>query len=287
MTEIRKTLIEDHLASKTKATALASLKLGSECSLALWSNSDDEVIYEQTEGHAFSFYLAGGKGSTRLDQDNGHGWPGAICVMPQGHNSRWLVTERIEFLHLYLSDSEIRRLYAQTFDKDSRLLDVREHTFVSAQKLTQFFLNLQDAVYSENTMLAQQSIVSFFYESMTCRLLGELNAPSLSGGLSPKKLKMVKDYCAANLSHNISLKELADLVGLSEYHFQRNFTAQCGVSPHIWLTRLRLEQAKDLIRQNQKMVEIADACGFSSQSHFARTFKRYTGITPGTYSKKL
>lgn len=287
MKEIAKRSIADHLASNSKAHALAHLGMGSECALTVWTNEHDLVSYNQTEGHAFSFYLAGGQGSSRLDTKSGHGWPGAVCVMPQGNNSTWQIGERFSFLHLYLSDQEIRRIFAHTFDKDSRLLDIREQTFVDAGAMAPVFQELYKAVYSEDTLLAEQSIQSFIFESMTSSLLGELKTPNLSGGLSPAKLNKVKDYMRANLSENISLKELAGLVDLSEYHFQRNFTTQCGVSPHIWLTHLRVEHAKELMRQKTKMAEVSDACGFSSQSHFSRTFKTYTGRTPGDYKKSL
>ncbi|WP_417782858.1 helix-turn-helix domain-containing protein [Terasakiella pusilla] len=285
MTEIKKQSVHARL-SQSKATALANLQVGADRALAVWRNTHDLVTYEETDGHTFSFYLAGGKGVRRLDVNSDPGWPGAVCVMPQGHTSLWEVQERIEFLHVYLSDRELRRLYAHTFDKDARLLEVVEQTFVSAQgQLAEVFGQLHQAVYSQNTLLAEEAIVSFFSESMMHRVLGEAKMPSLTGGLPPKKLQLVKDYVISNLSQQVSLKELADLVGLSEYHFQRNFTAQCGVSPHAWLTALRIDHAKDLMRSDMRMADISEACGFANQSHFSRTFKGQTGATPGGYRK--
>lgn len=136
-------------------------------------------------------------------------------------------------------------------------------------------------------MLAEQSISSLICEAVTCGILGELKRPLLTGGLPPRKLKMVKDYVVAKLGQQVSLKELAALVELSEYHFQRNFKAQCGVSPHVWLTSLRIEYAKELMGKNKSLAEVADACAFSSQSHFSRTFKTYTGMSPGAYVRDL
>jgi len=287
MIENVKKSIGNHLASQTKATALSQLKMGCDCSVAVWTNSSDLVSYEHTEGHAFSFYLAGGEGVSRLDRDSGHAWPGSVCVMPQGHSSVWQVEDRIDFLHVYLSDQELRRQFAHTFDKDARLLEVREHTFIDSERLSGAFLQLRAAAYDGNQMLAEEAIAALICDAATSNVLGELLHPALTGGLSPRKLNLVKEYMAANLDRNITLKELANLVNLSEYHFQRNFKAQCGVSPQVWLTRLRVDHAKELMRQNQNLAQIADACAFSSQSHFSRTFKKYTGASPGVYVRNL
>lgn len=279
--------IGNQLASQTNARALSQLTMGRDCALALWTNRSDVVSYEHTEGHAFSFYLAGGEGVSRLDIDSGPGRPGVMCIMPQGHSSTWQVNDRLDFLHVYVSDQEIRRQFAHIFDKDARLLEVRERTFIDSAELSGVFFQLQNAVSTGQPILAEQSISSLICEAVTCGILGELKRPLLTGGLPPRKLKMVKDYVVANIGQNISLKKLAALVGLSEYHFQRNFKAQCGVSPHVWLTSVRIEYAKELMRRNQSLAEIADACAFSSQSHFSRTFKTYTGMSPGAYIRDL
>ena len=246
------------------------------------------MTYEHTEGHTFSFYLSGGEGVSRVDlgREN-HGWAGAVCVMPQGYSSTWQVKEPFEFLHVYVSDQELRRQFAQIFDKDARLLDVREQTFIPSGGLSSIFLNLQNAVASEDYINAQEAISTLICGAFTLNVMGELKTPALTGGLSLRNLKRVKDYVIANLDQNISLKDLADLVHLSEFHFQRNFKAQCGVSPHVWVTWLRVEQAKELMRKKESLAQISHACAFSSQSHFTRTFKKYTGMSPGVYMKEI
>lgn len=287
MSKTVKTSIGSTLASKTNAKALSQLQMGKDCTITVWTNSHGLVTYDQAEGHTFSFYLAGGEGVERIDRNKAQGWPGSICIFPEGHCSDWEVTDRIDFLHVYLSDEELRRQFAHMFDKDARLLDVREHVFIESDQLAVAFKQVQHALCEQSPMFAEEAVSTLICESMAAQVLGDMKRPVLTGGLLPKKLNLVKDYVAENLSEAISLKELAALVNLSEYHFQRNFKAQCGVSPHIWLTKLRIEHAKELIRQKQNLAEIATACAFSSQSHFSRTFKKYTGTTPGAYIRSI
>ncbi|MDV7338911.1 AraC family transcriptional regulator [Terasakiella sp. A23] len=287
MNKAVKKSVGTHLETQSNAKMLSHVKVGGDCALTIWTNDSGQVSYDRTEGHTFSFYLNGGQGVSRLDHGKVQGWPGSICVFPQGHSSSWEINERFEFLHVYLSDQELRRQFAQTFDKDARLLDVREHTFINSDQLKQAFVQLQNAAFDEDPMYAEEGVTSLLCEAMASDVLGEFRRPSLTGGLSPKNLKIVKDYVMANLDRPITLRELAALVNLSEYHFQRNFKAQCGVSPHVWMTHLRIDHSKHLMGQKQSLADISSACAFSSQSHFSRTFKSYTGMTPGAYLKNL
>jgi AraC family transcriptional regulator len=60
-----------------------------------------------------------------------------------------------------------------------------------------------------------------------------------------------------------------------------------GISPHQYLLQQRVERAKQLLKQrNLSIVDIAFQCGFNSQSHFTRCFRKWTGITPKAYQQE-
>ncbi|NJK27486.1 MAG: helix-turn-helix transcriptional regulator [Coleofasciculaceae cyanobacterium SM2_3_26] len=100
-------------------------------------------------------------------------------------------------------------------------------------------------------------------------------------GLSPKDLNLVREYIANHKSHPITIGELAALVCLSEYHFIRSFKKSAGMTPYRYILHKRLELARDLILDTKmRLVDIAIACGFSSQSHMTRLFKRHFHQTP-------
>ena len=69
---------------------------------------------------------------------------------------------------------------------------------------------------------------------------------------------------------------------LSLAHFSPAFKASVGITLHAWLQASRINTAKELLQQPAlSHAEIAVRCGFADQSHFKRTFKRVTGLTPG------
>jgi AraC family transcriptional regulator len=101
------------------------------------------------------------------------------------------------------------------------------------------------------------------------------------GGLPKYKLRRAIEYMQDRLSENISLQEIAQEVGMSQYYFCRLFKQSTGRSPYQYLIQQRVEKAKRLLQQNQlSTAEIALAVGFCDQSQLTRHFKRMTGLTP-------
>lgn len=111
-------------------------------------------------------------------------------------------------------------------------------------------------------------------------------AAVVRGGLSPAQLRKAKDRLMADLSARVGLDELARACGLSRSYFAHAFKATTGVAPHQWLTRRRIERAKELLLKSSKSVEeVALECGFVDQSHFTRAFSRIAGMTPGRWRR--
>jgi transcriptional regulator of acetoin/glycerol metabolism len=101
------------------------------------------------------------------------------------------------------------------------------------------------------------------------------------GGLSPAVTRRVCDYMEGHLDEKIRLDGLAALTGLSTDHFARAFHQSVGVPPHTYLLRRRLEHVEHMLRETHApLSEIALATGFSDQSHLARHFRRWAGVSP-------
>jgi AraC family transcriptional regulator len=99
-------------------------------------------------------------------------------------------------------------------------------------------------------------------------------------------LKVVK-LMRQRLTDSLALEELAEVAGLSPFHFARQFKTATGHPPHDYLIRLRVDRAQELIRQHRHewtLAAIAHECGFADQSHMARHFKRVLGVSPGEFS---
>ncbi|NPT38285.1 AraC family transcriptional regulator [Paraburkholderia xenovorans] len=99
-----------------------------------------------------------------------------------------------------------------------------------------------------------------------------------------RKMEQVREYVAANYERDISVDELAELVGLSRYYLTRAFCKAFGLPPHAYATQVRLLAAKRMLAAGHNAATAAAAVGFYDQSHLNRLFKRAYGITPGTYA---
>jgi AraC-like DNA-binding protein len=85
---------------------------------------------------------------------------------------------------------------------------------------------------------------------------------------------------------NPSLDELAEVAGLSKYHFLRQFSQVVGMTPGAYLRTLKLCHAARLLRtSDMPIVEIATSVGFADHPSFSRAFARYMGMTPSEYQK--
>lgn len=99
--------------------------------------------------------------------------------------------------------------------------------------------------------------------------------PSLSDTIS---------YINEHFAEPISLQELAEHAALSPYYFTRVFTKQTGMTPHRYLIAARLNAAKFLLKTTDIPVkDIGYSCGFSSESSFCTTFRKWEQVTPSEY----
>lgn len=101
------------------------------------------------------------------------------------------------------------------------------------------------------------------------------------------KIGRAVEYIHANLISPMTVAELASVACLSDFHFARQFKAQTGRSPHVYVKEKRIEMAKAMIaRGDVNLSSVAIDCGFSHQSHFSNAFKQVTGETPGGFAKR-
>jgi AraC-like DNA-binding protein len=96
-------------------------------------------------------------------------------------------------------------------------------------------------------------------------------------------VRRARDYLAEAYETDIGLAELAVIAGLSRAHLIRAFRKQYHITPHAFLTDVRIRQARRRLRAGATPATVAMECGFADQAHFTRHFKARTGITPGQF----
>ena len=108
------------------------------------------------------------------------------------------------------------------------------------------------------------------------------------GGLPNWRAKRVLTYIETKLGSKIAIGEVADCVALSKSHFSRAFKQSLGFSLMTYVTSRRVERAKLMITSSQeRLSDIALACGFADQSHLNRCFRRAVGISPGLWRRSV
>ncbi len=96
-----------------------------------------------------------------------------------------------------------------------------------------------------------------------------------------RRLNLAKEYLYTNYDQHISLEELAEYACLSVTHLLRTFRQAFHVTPHQFLVQLRLQRAKDLLRNTDYPVnEIVNMIGFDCPSSFIRLFRERFSTTP-------
>ena len=97
-------------------------------------------------------------------------------------------------------------------------------------------------------------------------------------------LRKAENYILENYTRKLSLKEIADIAGLSPPYFSTIFKEEMGENLSKYLNRLRVEKAsRYLLETTMSLSEIAANCCFEDQSWFSKIFKAYTGVSPGKY----
>ena len=100
-------------------------------------------------------------------------------------------------------------------------------------------------------------------------------------------LRRARDVADRDYSKPLTLNTLAGAANLSKYHFARAFARTYGETPRTYLTRRRIERAKDLLRNaNLTVTEVCLLVGFESLGTFSSRFRQLVGMSPSEYRRQ-
>ena len=104
----------------------------------------------------------------------------------------------------------------------------------------------------------------------------------------PPVITKAKQFIQEHQTEDLSLGDVAKAVNTSTFYFCKMFKKYTGLNFTNYLSRLRIEKAKNLLlNPNMRISEVAFAPGFQSLSHFNRVFRRIAGESPTRYREKL
>lgn len=99
------------------------------------------------------------------------------------------------------------------------------------------------------------------------------------------KAESVKSYIDEHFRDKILLDELAEIAGVNRFYLTRCFKKRFNITPLLYQRNIRFNYAKEELRKNVSLVDLALDLGYYDQSHFTNDFTAFTGISPGEYMK--
>lgn len=99
------------------------------------------------------------------------------------------------------------------------------------------------------------------------------------------RIKETMLFMRQNLGRTLTLEEIAAHIGISKYHFSREFKQVTGKTPVEYLNMTRCTEAGQMIRDGASVSQAALRCGFENLSYFTRTYKKYMGELPSKAGK--
>jgi len=135
-----------------------------------------------------------------------------------------------------------------------------------------------------SSKLLMETLFYAAFMGLTLRHSSTTNIPKDISG-SKHKLLLAKEFLDSYPEENIALQQLANISGLSQFHFIRQFKKSFDLAPHAYQIQVRLKKAKELLKVGVKASQVAIDCGFHDQSHFTHHFKKALGTTPSHFQK--
>ena len=211
-----------------------------------------------------------------------------ICIIPPylEHEVRW--TNAANLINLYITSQYINDHMEGGFDAQQNIIEARigfddQMLYPLAHSIRHYFeqsktLNRKycDAILT----VVSQHIVSNY-------LRNETDNQVLFNDFSQIPCAKIREailFTQNNLDRNLTVQEIADSVAMSHYHFMRTFKEMIGMPPSKFHMMQRIEKAKEMLSRGERIIDVAMALGFSSQSHFSHVFVRSVGTTPRQFA---
>lgn len=215
---------------------------------------------------------------------------GSISLLPAGEDGRWDNDGPVEVSHVYLSCPRLNAAAeALSLPEPVELIVRNNFEDPTTAQILEILAREADRTDGSASLFLDQAV-----DLLCARLIrshSSFGAPTVTvprRGLADRQVKRVSDYMEASLDQPIGLDELAAQVELSRFHFCASFKLATGMTPHEWLTSLRMRRARELLTATDwPIIAIALEVGYETPSAFAASFRKVCQTTPTSYRREV
>lgn len=161
------------------------------------------------------------------------------------------------------------------------IIEYNVNTMPKLRAMIPLFSALTDENY-----FTDPSIMSYVVNQFVSTLLLLLNQEIPFTSIEKTQLETVIFYIHENINGDLSSHKLAEIAMLNRSSFYDLFHKQMKLTPHQYITEIKMLKAKDQLMSNVKVTEISKALGYSDEKTFSRAFYNHTGCSPTAYKKK-
>lgn len=257
-----------------------------------------EIFTMPTVTEPFIVWISSGEAEAQERENNGpwlttHLKKGSMYLTAAGapYDFRWktLTSEPFEIVLVLLSLPLFSEALQEVFGANAEHARLRDLSGFEDPELLPLLAKLrEEAMRKTPSRLFVRGIgqaiavhLARHYTALTDKARGD------TASLPGFKLQRITEWMATHLTEEFSLARLAELGGMSEFHFNRLFKRATGVPPSQYHIKLRLETAQRLLRETTRsVITIANDVGYANPSHFARLFRREVGLSPTDYRRQ-
>lgn len=127
--------------------------------------------------------------------------------------------------------------------------------------------------------------IAAIHSSMVADYVQRVHEVHLKEGYSAP-IRECCDYIRMHYTDKLNISELAAKVGYTENYLSKKFKQETGQNVVEYITSVKIDAAKELLRSQKSISDVSDLLGFHSQSYFGVQFKKATGYTPKEYQKR-
>ncbi|MBO6133888.1 MAG: helix-turn-helix transcriptional regulator [Lachnospiraceae bacterium] len=238
-------------------------------------------IEREDYGNYLLLYLIKGKMSMRSEERVEVVKPGQVCFLDCHLPHEYHAVGHAEFVWVHINGSNVGAFYKKVREeKKSFVFSVRDPESTRKQMLEFVYVYRNGQFTNEwkQSLKVYRLLISFLEDSSA---MPDDESDSISD-ITQKALKFINSHYREQLS----LKDLADKVSISQYHFSRVFKRDCGYSPHEYLMIVRINRAMYLLKTTDLPIGlISEQVGYQNDTAFSYAFNSRIGMSPSEFRK--